>query len=648
MPEERIENMKNIVSYILFLSILVSGIIDVNPTEIHAKTTIDNFDLSIYRADEYLKEGSVCNKIIKNLLKEDTLPSQVIVRDLISKGFMTSVEKWEMAHWLDKSPYEIAQGEVDKKGYYEAILLSIFISESKIDNFLWDMEKTVSAETNLILSSTKSWIKKADEIGMKTLKSNQKISNLSSKQKKELKTHLEELFRKNHPALSKSSDIAEVIDEVFSSVDTVYNAVNKMAYYTNACELSNQTKNLIQLMYQECPQSNCAMKEALRELKVSLDDFNSGVKAEIQSVSIDQASKVISTLVDAGWEKVINANQYVAAFSFGGKFGTKIGDSICNTLFSTDKTIEQYEKMKCLGEFHELLCLSAQKLGKTYMKKRTSVNAKNYFAAIDALFATANLSCKFGVEYADILYQDAALGWTAISNKCYTKFLSDIKSIQKTYAGEQKSLDRNYLSRMKADYPAIYKTIISVQDTDDKASENSANSTSAKVLNQKVHKAYMKQVKADKKNYVYGDGKLKYIFIDLDGDTIDELITYPECNMPDQIIYTYSKGTVRQIDMLNYCRIDVYYESTHITQSTYDNWNIGMKEVSYSRWKNGNNVCIASESCQYMYDYSFVDEPIWHTFINEKEVSKTKYLKYIETLKKGKMIDFSKITWKKY
>lgn len=86
---------------------------------------------------------------------------------------------------------------------------------------------------------------------------------------------------------------------------------------------------------------------------------------------------------------------------------------------------------------------------------------------------------------------------------------------------------------------------------------NSTNGNSTKTMNQKVHKAYMKQVKEDKKNFVYGDGKLKYLFIDLDGDTIDELITYPECNMPDQIIYTYSKGTVRQIDMLNYCRIDM-------------------------------------------------------------------------------------------
>ena len=93
-----------------------------------------------------------------------------------------------MAHLADKSPVEIAQGELDKKGYYEAILLSIFISESKMDNSLFDMGKTVSAETNQILSSVKSWVKKTDEIGMDTISGNQKISKMTANQKKIRKT----------------------------------------------------------------------------------------------------------------------------------------------------------------------------------------------------------------------------------------------------------------------------------------------------------------------------------------------------------------------------------------------------------------------------------------------------------------------------
>lgn len=555
--------MKKILSYLLIFVILVSEVFYTDPIEIKAKTTEDNFDLNIYRADEYLKKGSVCNNIITYILKDDNLPSQVIVRELNSKNFEKSVTQWELAHWVDKSPYEIVQGEIDKKGYYEAILLSIFISESQMDNSLFDMGKTVSAETNQVLSSVKSWVKKSDEIGMNTIEVNQKISKLTTSQKKSLKKYLSDTFKKQHPLLDKSEDVAGVFNDVFSSVDTVYDAVNKMAYYTNVCELSNQSKNLIRLMYKDCPKSNLAMKEALRELEVSLDEFNSGVKAEIQAVMIDQSSEVLSTLADAGWEKVININPYVAAFSFGGKIGTKIGDNICNTLFSTDKTIEQYEKMKCLGEFYSLLSSSAQKLGKIYSKKKTTENAKNYIAAIDALFSTANMSCNFGTEYADILYKDAALGWIAISNQSYSKFLTEVKSIQKTYLNEQKSLVKNFLVCLKEDYPSIYKTVILGQNNKNseskvqKDSEKKKEQTKDKTISTKDQKtwgkAYVnamneweKQIKQwEKKDKLHMPESMKNraeaALIHITSDKVPQLIYYYGSSV---VVFQYHNGSV--------------------------------------------------------------------------------------------------------
>ena len=232
--------MKKVVSYILILAILISGIFCGDPIDVHAEATVNGFDLDVYRANEYLKKGSVCNKIIKNLMKDNNLPSQVIVKALDSKKFGRTVIEWELAHLADKSPVEIAQGELDKKGYYEAILLSIFISESKMDNSLFDMGKTVSAETNQILSSVKSWVKKTDEIGMDTISGNQKISKMTANQKKKLEKQMSDLFEKQHPLLVKSGEIAEIFNDVFAAADTVYDAINKMAYYTNACELSNQ------------------------------------------------------------------------------------------------------------------------------------------------------------------------------------------------------------------------------------------------------------------------------------------------------------------------------------------------------------------------------------------------------------------------
>ena len=56
--------MKKILSYLLLFAILASGVFYTDPLEINAKTTTDNFNLNIYRADEYLKKGSVCNNMV--------------------------------------------------------------------------------------------------------------------------------------------------------------------------------------------------------------------------------------------------------------------------------------------------------------------------------------------------------------------------------------------------------------------------------------------------------------------------------------------------------------------------------------------------------------------------------------------------------
>ena len=448
--------MKKRISYILILVILISGIFGGNPLDVHAEMTVDNFDLDVYRATEYLKKGSVCNNIITNLRQENNLPAQVIVRELDSKKFGQKVSKWELEHLTDKSLAEIAKGELDKKGYYELTLISIISYEFGMYNELFDKKKIVSAETNQILSSVKNWVKESDKIELDTISGNRKISKLTTKQKKELKKKMSDLFEKQHSLLAKSGEITKVFDEFFSTADTVYDAINKMAYYTNACEISNQSRNLIRLMYKDCPKSNLAMKEALKEVTVSLGEFNRGVKAEIQSGAIKESADILSALVDSGWEKVIDANPYIEAV----KIGMGMGDHISDTFFATGETIELYECLKCLDEFYNLLRSSVQKLEKTYEKKKTPQNARNYLTTIDALFATGACGGEIGLENVKVLYNDTALGWLKMSKKSYPQFMSDMEHIMKTYGSKLKSLGNNYQASLKADYPSIYKTLI--------------------------------------------------------------------------------------------------------------------------------------------------------------------------------------------
>ena len=113
------------------------------------------------------------------------------------------------------------------------------------------------------------------------------------------------------------------------------------------------------------------MKSALSEVIDSMDNFNAGVRSAFKNAAIDQSGKVMEVCIDEAW------------------------DSVCNTLFSTDKTIEQYVKMKCICEFNELIQSVIKELEKTYKKKKNTENAENYIESIDAMFAVASLSCDF-------------------------------------------------------------------------------------------------------------------------------------------------------------------------------------------------------------------------------------------------------------
>lgn len=168
-------------------------------------------------------------------------------------------------------------------------------------------------------------------------------------------------------------------------------------------------------------------------------------------------------------------------------------------------------------------------------------------------------------------------------------------------------------------------------------------------LNKKAHKAFMGQVKADKEKYLDRSGgtKLKYIFIDLDGDNVDELITYPGYGVVSQIIYDLKNGAVIEVETLSQCEIQSFYAKTKVIYTA--GAHMGTFSNSYYKISKGIMKNVALEN-GYWYDQydNLLEKPSYETYINGEKVSRAKYQKFIKSLKKGKKKDFSKIKWKEY
>lgn len=166
--------------------------------------------------------------------------------------------------------------------------------------------------------------------------------------------------------------------------------------------------------------------------------------------------------------------------------------------------------------------------------------------------------------------------------------------------------------------------------------------------NQKAHKAFAEQLKKDKKKFCSFSMKLKYAYVDVDGDKVDELITYPGFGYCTQIIYDYRGGKVKDVCCVGQGTFTKYYKKNKVIFIN-DSGHMGCLGDYYYKWKNGTYKLAAYKSSYYASgDYNAEPDEV-HYYVNNSEVSSAEYKAYTKKLVKGaKAYKFSKIKWKKY
>jgi hypothetical protein len=162
--------------------------------------------------------------------------------------------------------------------------------------------------------------------------------------------------------------------------------------------------------------------------------------------------------------------------------------------------------------------------------------------------------------------------------------------------------------------------------------------------NKKAHKAFQKNLKESYQEYCNGSGKLDYIYKDVDGDKVDELIIYPGWGYCQQVIFDYYKGkTVESMSVAQgYFR--KYYKKSKVLYAEYGN--MGVYFQYYYKMKNG----VYKEMAYRMETVPDVDvdKSEYTYYVKGKKVSKSKYNSYIKTLKKGKAGSLDNLKWKQY
>lgn len=168
--------------------------------------------------------------------------------------------------------------------------------------------------------------------------------------------------------------------------------------------------------------------------------------------------------------------------------------------------------------------------------------------------------------------------------------------------------------------------------------------------NKKAHTAFKKQLKKAKKTFGMGSKsyKIKYAYVDVDGDKVDELIIYPGFGYCSQVIYDYQKGKSKEVCVASQGNFTRYYPKLKVIYIK-NSGHMGVLHDTYYKWKSGKYVGVAEVWKDYG-SRSYNEKPVSTTyFLNGKKASKAKYKAYVKRLIKtasGKK--FSGIKWKLY
>lgn len=454
--------IKNVVITVIIASlILTSTIVSNHITAMRVSAEVaDNhtLDINLYKADLYAKRGSICHTTISRMLTQQT-PAEKLASTSNDRKLSQALTLWKGAHFVS-NPSQITADITDEKSYYESMILSTFITETKDEQYLIQFTSELTKETKNIISEVKDILKAA---GYSDDVINGDISKLDITSRNEVEKAVKDTLANAYSDFVTEQELLDFMSDAFKYVNSVKDAIYRIINYTKFCKMSDSMKAVLNSMYDKCPTDDIALQAAFKETSMSMNSFNDGLFGAICSSSEDVAVEFIGSIMDTAWGNVITKIPVFAGY----KVGTFIGDAVTNTLFATKDIAGNYLRMKSFKNFIYLSKSVVKDFQNDYVNDRTRANAANYFAAVDVLYESAYLSCDYAAKYVKGIEETAGFGnaknlikrvFAYIKKKnikkTYDQIINDIKY---SYENDYKSLNKNYLTTLHSEHPSIYR-----------------------------------------------------------------------------------------------------------------------------------------------------------------------------------------------
>lgn len=271
-------------------------------------------------------------------------------------------------------------------------------------------------------------------------------------------------YQQDVGAVNCLSDLLTCVDSVLKIAKSSKEVINAFVNCMMVARMRESLKAVIDEMYAQSTDSD--MRTALGNVKnYCVSEMNALSGTMVRSVA-GIGVTVLKEFVGDFWDDLANMVPIAGPIIKGVKIGAAVGEGICNMLFSTGNTRDNYYLAKSTVEFVDIARKASLSLQKKYSANKTTEAANAYIDSVRLYISALNLDAENGRKFCKTACNDGLINgvsnWINGGNAKYDEIERCTNSIQKTNSDFVDLISISWIfadNYLKTDYPEMYDTL---------------------------------------------------------------------------------------------------------------------------------------------------------------------------------------------
>lgn len=412
-----------------------------------------------YRAD-YLLSVTLNDSTFSTILTSNEYNPAKIIVDSHPKGMNTAAAAWDTMSKAIATANE-GPGNLMKDEITQSNLIVSYIMQA----LKYQTQEIVADAVKTAASDVDGFVKFSDFIVNGMENPGTDFTSHAKSHSEDIKNVLLEQSEKNNSQMKKlllAKEFAALFNtlaELSKSYTDLYNRINSYAMLYASAE---ETKAVINSMYDLCPASDKEVKKALSRVKTIMDAASEKLLQDLinKEIVFTTSSSSCAIMTDILWESISS----VLETSFPGVSALcKLANAemyVVDKFFGVNKSVEQYFKLCTIADLDSLTGKAVEKAIENYKNNKTTENAKILISAIELKLGFIKESYRESIGYAEII-DDEGIVRSAI--KALKLFLNVYENSLKNSLQNgvvlinefHKSILTSWIYQLEYDYPEI-------------------------------------------------------------------------------------------------------------------------------------------------------------------------------------------------